>query len=107
MAEQRLIDANEVRKKIKNSRASKSVKVESLVFVDCAPTIEPETLPIVRNLREKLKNEIAKKEICGETIERLDKQLEKVTAERNAAVNDLRKLVPAWKWDGLQEDENE
>ena len=52
------------------------------VVADC-PTIDPEKLPIVQHLREKLKNEIAKKEICGETIERLDKQLEKVTAERD------------------------
>lgn len=51
--------------------------------IDDAPAIDPEELPIVRQLREKLKNEIAKKEICGETIERLDKQLEKVTAERD------------------------
>lgn len=46
---------------------------------EASPTIDPETLPIVRQLRE---------------------QLAKITAERNAVVADLRKLVPAWKRDG-------
>ena len=53
---------------------------------DCleeTPTIEQETLPIVRQLREKLA---------------------RITAERDAAVADLRKLVPAWKWDGQKEE---
>lgn len=50
--------------------------------VENAPTIDPETLPIVRQLREKLA---------------------RITAERNAAVADLCKLVPAWKWDGQKE----
>lgn len=62
MAEQRLIDANEVRKKIKNSRASKSVKVESLVFVDCASTIAPETLPVVQQLKAELAKVKAEKD---------------------------------------------
>lgn len=69
--EPRLIDANEVRRKIKNSRAIKSVKVESLVFVDCAPTIDPETLPIVRELREELKRERKEKEKIIECINSL------------------------------------
>ena len=43
----------------------------------------PETLSIVRPLRE---------------------ELARVTAERDAAVADLRKLVPAWKWDGQKEE---
>lgn len=47
------------------------------------PTIDPETLPIVRQLRE---------------------ELARVTAERDAAVADLRWLVPAWKWDGQKEE---
>ena len=51
--------------------------------VENAPTIDPETLPIVRQLRE---------------------ELARVTAERDAAVADLRKLVPAWKWDGQKEE---
>lgn len=42
---------------------------EILEFVKYAPTIDPETMPIVRELREKL---------------------ERVTAERNAAVEELR-----------------
>lgn len=46
-------------------------------------TIDPEALPIVRQLRE---------------------ELARVTAERDAAVSDLHKLVPAWKWDGRKEE---
>ena len=46
-------------------------------------TIDPETLSIVRPLRE---------------------ELARVTAERDAAVSDLRKLVPAWKWDEQKEE---
>ena len=56
---------------------------EILEFVKYAPTIDPETLPIVRQLRE---------------------ELARVTAERDAAVSDLHKLVPAWKWDGQKEE---
>lgn len=113
MAEHRLIDANHivevaerawdawnlamatqdtnrgVNKVIKRQELCKAVKA----VADDAPTIDPESLPIVQQLREKLKNEIAKKEICGETIERLDKQLEKVTAERDAAIKSLAELA--------------
>lgn len=50
---------------------------------EAAPTIDLETLPIVQQLRE---------------------ELNRVTAERDAAVADLRKLVPAWKWDRQKEE---
>lgn len=33
----------------------------------------------------------------------LMKDLGRVTRERDAAVEDLRKLVPAWEWRGLKE----
>lgn len=82
MTEQRLIDANkEVMRAYEDIPEPYSDVLISFLR-DCE-TIDPESLPIVQQLREKLKNEIAKKEICGETIERLDKQLEKVTAERD------------------------
>lgn len=84
MTEQRLIDANFVKTKVKNSRASKAVKVETLVFLNTAPTIAPETLPIVRQLR----NELAR-----------------VTAERDAAVKDLEQAITIYRdvegWDIL------
>lgn len=51
--------------------------------IDELPTIDPETLPIVQQLW---------------------KELNRVTAERDAAVADLRKLVPAWKWNGQKEE---
>lgn len=69
MKEQRLIDANAIKQKVKNSTAIRSVKAGMLVFVDCAPTIDLETLPIVRELRE---------------------QLAKVAAERDAAIANLK-----------------
>lgn len=68
MKEQRLIDANAIKQKVKNSTAIRSVKAGMLVFVDCAPTIDLETLPIVQELRKKL---------------------ERVTRERDAAIADL------------------
>lgn len=34
----------------------------------------------------------------------MERELERVTRERDAAVEDLHKLCPAWKWDGQKED---
>lgn len=91
----RLIDANALLDKQESLYTKGHVLFHGVTAyaIENAPTIDPETLPIVRHLREKLKNEIAKKEICGETIERLDKQLEKVTAERDAAVKNRAELA--------------
>jgi hypothetical protein len=36
--------------------------------------------------------------------EKLRAELEQVKRERDAAVEDLHKLCPAWKWDGQKED---
>ena len=77
--EVRLIDAN----KIKPVHVEYYGKVVDWATIEYAPTIDPESLPIVRQLRE---------------------ELARVTAERNAAVSDLHKLVPAWKWDGQKEE---
>ena len=41
-------------------------------------------------------------QLDGDTFD-LACRLAKVTAERDAAVADLRKLVPAWKWDEQKE----
>lgn len=69
MAEQRLIDATDLIARGNASFGGVSDAVLLKKFVDAQPTIDPETLPIVRELREKL---------------------ERVTAERNAAVEQLR-----------------
>lgn len=71
MKEQRLIDANAIKQKVKNSTAIRSVKAGMLVFVDCAPTIDLETLPIVQELRAELERvtrerDALLKEIAGE-----------------------------------------
>lgn len=92
MAEQRLIDVN--KEVIRAYEDIPEPYPDVLIsFLRGCETINPESLTIVQQLREKLKNEIAKKEICGETIERLDKQLEKVTAERDAAIKSCAELA--------------
>lgn len=105
MAEQRLIDAN----KILYHQAWESGSMEPanegvalMSEVQAMPTIDPETLPIVRQLRE---------------------ELERVTAERDAAVEQLSELeccefckhtecIPRggvgkceWEWRGLQKED--
>lgn len=40
----------------------------------------------------------------ADTLEKLQTELEQAKAERDAAVEDLHKLCPAWKWDGQKED---
>ena len=80
MAEQRLIDANELygvesllnTDIVKNSKEASYIISQVLHDIQTFPTIDPETLPIVRQLRE---------------------ELAKVTAERDAAVKDLRECV--------------
>ena len=41
---------------------------------------------------------------CQAENEKLRAELEQVKRERDAAVEDLHKLCPAWKWDGQKED---
>lgn len=80
MAEQRLIDANTFAEAWnQDSQIGKTMRA----VIAEQPTIDPETLPIVRQLRE---------------------ELARVKAERDAAVSDLHKLVLAWKWDGQKEE---
>ena len=69
--EMRLIDADTLREDwLQNGENEYVYDTNSfLSSLDNAPTIDPETLPIVRQLRE---------------------ELARVTAERGAAVNDLR-----------------
>jgi outer membrane protein TolC len=47
------------------------------------------------------KTEIVK---AHEELEAVQAELERVKRERDAAVEDLHKLCPAWKWDGQKED---
>lgn len=42
-------------------------------------------------------------EDATDALEELRAELEQVKAERDAAVKDLHKLCPAWKWDGKKE----
>ena len=78
MSKQRLIDANKLNKKKKyqfETRGLPFPKSDWFIRVDdllSAPTIDPENLPLVLQLRE---------------------ELEKVTAERNAAVKELENYM--------------
>lgn len=89
MAEQRLIDANEVKKRLLsyysfvNENTNKSnYTCETLMsyevadmIEDCiegAQTVDPETLPIVQKLRD---------------------ELARVTAERDTALNDINEIL--------------
>ena len=42
--------------------------------------------------------------MSDEELEAVQAELERVKRERDAAVEDLHKLFPAWKWDGQKED---
>ena len=42
--------------------------------------------------------------MSDEELEAVQAELERVKRERDAAVEDLHKLCPAWKWDGQKED---
>lgn len=83
MAEQRLIDANKLNRKKKylfETRGLPFPKSEWFIKADDlfnAPTIDPETIPIVRQLRE---------------------ELARVTAERDAALG--RKVYVTARYDG-------
>lgn len=123
MAEQRLIDANKLYDAISDNWSAMSVCFLSdiLGFVSETETIDPETLPIVRQLREELtqykdlgvtpeqiallmkffKDRTSAKwiaadmELVADSIRKsnLEKQLARVTAERDAAVQDIENAM--------------
>ena len=39
----------------------------------------------------------------ADALEEIQSELEQVKQERDAAIEDIRKLCPAWKWDGHKE----
>lgn len=78
MAEQRLIDANILLDKCESLYMRGHILFHGVTActIENAPTIDPETIPVVRQLRE---------------------ELARVTAERDAAVEQLRGYCPACK----------
>lgn len=76
MSEQRLIDANAFKECWKPGVIGDTLRR----VIDDQPTIDPETLPIVQELRA---------------------ELERVTEERDAAVNDLETAMRFGEWDDL------
>ena len=102
MAEQRLIDANALREDwLENGENEYIYDTNSfLSSIDNTPTIDPETLPIVRELRKKVKDlndglETLSKIVKSAYEQRDDfmERLERVTAERDAAVSDLENIM--------------
>lgn len=128
MAEQRLIDANELygvesllnTDIVKNSKEASYIISQVLHDIQTFPTIDPEDLPIVRQLREELvqykdlgvtpkqiallmkffKDRTSAKwiaadmELVADSIRKsnLEKQLARVTAEKDAAVGLLKRV---------------
>lgn len=92
MNEHRLIDAKNLMKTIKQHNYLLSTRLNSTDYgmftigiqqaVDEQPTIDPETLPIVRKLRVKIF-------MLETNIDALRQELERVTAERESVVNRL------------------
>lgn len=80
MAEQRLIDANKLIEKCENLYMRGHVLFHGVTAftIENAPTIDPETLPIVRQLRE---------------------ELARVTVERDAAVERVQHYAGCWECD--------
>lgn len=68
----------------------------------------------LRNFKVRIKGEEWTPFLCMEAAnaietiraenEKLRAELEPVKRERDAAIEDLHKLCPAWKWDGHKED---
>ena len=86
MAEQRLIDGNELRgvENLLNTDIIQSSKEASWLLsqvihdIDAMPTIDPETLPIVQELREKLEQveqELRQVKYCYDIAKNAEKQL--------------------------------
>lgn len=104
----RLIDANKLKGDLgKLPMMSNWGEIFIPNLIDEQPTIDPETLPIVQELRGKIKSleyqhdidnnrfeQIGKKynSLLGEFAE-TKKQLAKVTAERDTAIQDLKSLL--------------
>lgn len=97
MAEIRLIDGNELRgiesllntDIIQASKEASWLMTQVLHDIDAMPAIDPETLPIVRELRdENLKTECRADALMAKILV-LEENLKQVTAERDAAVRDL------------------
>lgn len=99
MAEQRLIDANILLDKCESLYMRGHILFHGVTArtIENAPTIDPETIPIVRQLREELARVTAERdalrmnppvEIQADAFA-LAVELAKVSAERDAAVKDL------------------
>lgn len=103
----RLIDANALKEKMKCTNRYFSIKFD----IDEAPTIDPETLPIVQELREQLAKVTAERdtlksnppvEINSDAFE-LAVRLAEMVAERDAAIDFAGRLLvictPPKEWE--------
>lgn len=114
MSEQRLIDGNELygiesllnTDIIRNSKEASWLMSQVLYDIQSMPTIDPETLPIVQDLRsrnkrlkavvkvqlEQIREKTAEIDELCEKVADLDEKLHRVTAERDAAYEDFKML---------------
>ena len=113
MSEQRLIDANEAKKRLlsyyqcvnENTRKSNytgetlmSYEVADMIedCIENTPAIDPGTLPIVRELREaNLKAECRADALMAKILV-LEEELKQVAEERDAAVADCQERFGFW-----------
>lgn len=90
MAEQRLIDATDLIARGNASFGGVSDAVLLKKFVDAQPTIDPESLPIVRQLREELARE-------KRLYDNLQKDLAITANERDAALERVKHYAGCWE----------
>lgn len=102
MSEQRLIDANALLDKQESLYMKGNVLFHGIAAfaVENAPAIDPETLPIVRELREKLKQtdqELRNVKYCYDIAKngerQLRRQVNEVTAEWAECVKNLKQVT--------------
>ena len=102
----RLIDADALKEKMKCTNRYFNIKFD----IDESPTIDPETLPIVRELREHLAKVTAERDslksdspvkVDSDAFE-LAARLAEVTAERDGLNKDVRPVVRGW-WEAVRD----
>ena len=104
MAEQRLIDANELygvesllnTDIVKNSKEASYILSQVLHDIQTIPTIDPETLPIVQELREKLRQteqELRQVKYCYDIAKNGEKHLRRQNDDIIAAWSECAKKL--------------
>lgn len=96
LAEQRLIDANKIEFHGLNYRVCSDLS--AMDVIDNQSTIDPETLPIVRQLREKLKCVTAERDAAIKDRDELLKRAEKEEYQKNKAISTINNILGCQKF---------